>query len=225
MLVVRADDPARGLDDLRGRRVAFNALDSQSGHNALRTMLAPLAHAGRFFGGRVVTGSHGASADTVAAGDADLCAIDCVTWALLARHEPERVAGLRVLGRSAAAPGLPLITGRMVPLAAVRAAVLTVLADPALAAVARGAAAGRGGGADRARLCADPGDGAARAGRGLRVAGLTFASELELGPDREAGDVVAGDVGGAQASPAERRSRVSANSSPPRSLWRTSART
>ena len=34
MLLVRADDPAQALADLRGRRVAFNATDSQSGHNA-----------------------------------------------------------------------------------------------------------------------------------------------------------------------------------------------
>ncbi len=135
MLVVRAGDPAPDLAGLRGRRVAVNAGDSQSGHNALRAAVAPLARDGRFFGDCLVTGSHGASVDAVAAGAADLCAVDCVTWALLGRHEPERVAGLRVLGRTATAPGLPLITGTAAPLAAVRAAVMAALADPALAAV------------------------------------------------------------------------------------------
>ncbi|MBR7331604.1 PhnD/SsuA/transferrin family substrate-binding protein, partial [Klebsiella pneumoniae] len=37
-------------------------------------------------------------------------AIDCVTWALLQRHEPERLAGLAVIDRTPLTPGLPLIT-------------------------------------------------------------------------------------------------------------------
>ena len=134
MLLVRADDPAQALSDLRGRRVAVNATDSQSGHNALRAAVAPLASGGRFFASLVTTGSHTASAVTVASGAADLCAVDCVTWALLRRYEPERVAPLRVIGQTAAAPGLPLITGRAAPLAAIRAAVVAVMADPGLAA-------------------------------------------------------------------------------------------
>ena len=46
----------RALADLRGRRVALNADDSQSGRNALRAAVAPLAHDGRFFGGSILTG-------------------------------------------------------------------------------------------------------------------------------------------------------------------------
>jgi ABC-type phosphate/phosphonate transport system substrate-binding protein len=134
MLVVRADDPAESLAGLRGRRVACNARDSHSGHNALRAAVAPLAAGGRFFADHVITGAHGKSADAVAAGAADLCAIDCVSWALLERYEPERIARLRVLGRTAPAPGLPLVTGLDAPLAAVRAAVIAVSGDPALAA-------------------------------------------------------------------------------------------
>lgn len=133
MLVVRADDPAEKLVELRGRRVACNAADSQSGHNALRAAVAPLAAGGRFFAGRVITGAHGASAEAVAAGAADLCAIDCVSWALLERYEPERIARLRVLGRTESAPGLPLVTGPAAPVTAVRSAVVAAMSDPALA--------------------------------------------------------------------------------------------
>ena len=129
--VVRADDPAETLADLRGRRVAFNATDSQSGHNALRAAVAPLAPRRALLRGHASSPARtAASADAVAAGEADLCAIDCVTWAMLGRHEPERVAGLRVIGRTASAPGLPLITGPARPLAAVRAAVAAVMAMP-----------------------------------------------------------------------------------------------
>ena len=135
MLVVREGDRAQALANLRGRRVAFNATDSQSGYNALRAAVAPLASDGRFFAGTVVTGSHGASADAVAAGEADLCAIDCVTWAMLGRYEAARVAGLRVIGQTASVPGLPLITGMAGSLGAVREAVTGVMIDPDLAAV------------------------------------------------------------------------------------------
>jgi ABC-type phosphate/phosphonate transport system substrate-binding protein len=134
VLLVRADDPAQVLADLRGRRVALNATDSQSGHNALRAAVAPLATGGRFFAGVVATGSHTASAVTVASGAADLCAIDCVTWAMLDRYEPEHVAALRVIDQTAPAPGLPLITGPAAPLATIRAAVIAVMAAPDLAA-------------------------------------------------------------------------------------------
>ena len=33
-----------------------------------------------------------------------------MTWALLQRHEPERLAGLAVIDRTPLTPGLPLIT-------------------------------------------------------------------------------------------------------------------
>ncbi len=126
-LVVRADDGADALSALRGRRAAFNAPDSQSGCHALRAMVAPLARDGRFFAGLVETGSHIASARAVAEGRADLCALDCVSWALLAAEDPALVARLRVLDWSATAPSLPLITAADTPdetLDQIRAAVI-----------------------------------------------------------------------------------------------------
>jgi ABC-type phosphate/phosphonate transport system substrate-binding protein len=57
------------------------------------------------------TGSHRASAQAVAAGEADLAAIDAVTWRMLERWEPVAV-GLRVVALTAPTPGLPLIAAR-----------------------------------------------------------------------------------------------------------------
>ena len=95
--------------------------------------MAPLAQSGRFFVGSTLTGSHRTSADAVAQGVADLCAIDCVCWAILRRHEPERTEGLRAIGWTAPAPGLPLITGLASNLLAIRGAVAAVMGDPGLA--------------------------------------------------------------------------------------------
>ncbi|MXN63385.1 PhnD/SsuA/transferrin family substrate-binding protein [Stappia sp. GBMRC 2046] len=108
-LVVRDDDPADGLGDLRGRRVAYNMEGSQSGHAAMLATVAPLAHGGRFFTQALATGSHRASVRAVAEGAADVAAVDAVSWELAKRFEPS-ASRLRVLLRTRPTPGLPFIT-------------------------------------------------------------------------------------------------------------------
>ena len=109
-LIVGAESRARGIGDLRGLRCAVNGLDSQSGYNALRSVVSTVARDGRFFGSVAITGSHAASLALVASGRADVAAIDCVTHGLLARYRPQALAGTRVLCRTASAPGLPYVT-------------------------------------------------------------------------------------------------------------------
>lgn len=137
LIVVRESDPARGLDDLRGRVAAFNDPGSQSGYSALRAAIAPLAEEGRFFARAVRSGGHANSLDLVARGEADVCAVDCVTYMLLARYRPAAVAGLRALARSPAAPGLPYVTRAGADddlVARLRRGLFAALADPDLAA-------------------------------------------------------------------------------------------
>ena len=109
-LIVRGNDPATSLTDLRGRIIAFNSTDSQSGYNALRALVAPLAHGERFFSQAFETGSHRASLELVAEGRSDLAALDCVTLAGLRLSQPALCQHIRVLGWSDPYPGLPLIT-------------------------------------------------------------------------------------------------------------------
>ena len=137
-LVVRADDPARTLDDLRGRRVAINGTDSQSGYNSLRALLAPLVHGGRFFSATHVSGAHHLSVLAVRDGLADVASIDCVSLAGFQKHRPDITAGTRVLAQSAAYPGLPLITAAATPpdtMSALRDALTWVTRAPAMAQV------------------------------------------------------------------------------------------
>lgn len=136
MIVVRVDENARGLADLRGRIAAINSATSQSGYSALRSAVAHLSHKGRFFARVVESGGHPNSLAMVAAGEADVCATDCVTHALLARHRPEALAGLRVLALSPSAPGLPYVTRAAAGddlVARLRAALFAALEDPDLA--------------------------------------------------------------------------------------------
>ena len=110
-VVVRAADPAATLADLRGRRVAYNGTDSQSGYNSLRALVAPLARQGTFFASQLETGGHLRSVMAVRDGLADVASIDCVSLAEFRQHTPEAPQGIRVLCESDPYPGLPLITG------------------------------------------------------------------------------------------------------------------
>ena len=135
-LVVRRSEPGQHIADFRGGIAAFNDARSYSGWQALRALVAPLAADGAFFGASVATGSHRASLAALQVGRADIAAIDCVTLAGLQRHEPALLDGLRVIGHTAPAPGLPLITAAATPaaeLAALRRALAAACADPGLA--------------------------------------------------------------------------------------------
>ncbi|MBV8647148.1 PhnD/SsuA/transferrin family substrate-binding protein [Paludibacterium sp.] len=134
-LLVRRDDPARALADLRGRVATYNDERSQSGYHSLRAAVAPLADAGRFFAASFASGSHWRSSLAVLAGRADVAAVDCVSYVLLARRHPRVFQQLRAIGLTPAAPGLPLITGRATSaeeLALLRASLRQALAAPSL---------------------------------------------------------------------------------------------
>jgi len=132
-LLARHEDRQASLADFRGRTLAFNSTDSQSGYNSLRALIAPLADNGRFFADARETGAHRHSLSFVRQGQADIAAIDCVTLELLRRYEPEALTGLSIVGETAAAPGLPLITSASTSpdtLNLLRLALLETLADP-----------------------------------------------------------------------------------------------
>lgn len=134
-IVVRRDDPAAKLEDLRRRRCAVNEPTSNSGMNLLRAAIAPLASGGAYFDQVLLTGAHVASVEAIRDNAADVAAIDCVTWAHLQRLRPALTHGLRVLAWTAASPGLPLITSnRTEPgvTAALRRALGEVAQDPSL---------------------------------------------------------------------------------------------
>jgi len=120
-VVVRADDPRGELGEFRGAVLAVNGFDSQSGWGSILHHAAPLAEGGRFFGRVRVTGAHVRSVDRVAAGVADIAAIDLLTWGHCLRHRP--TAGrLRVLMLTDPTPGLPYIAAPGTAVAALRSA-------------------------------------------------------------------------------------------------------
>jgi ABC-type phosphate/phosphonate transport system substrate-binding protein len=135
-IIVRAASAVERLIELRGGRCAVNDPTSNSGMNLLRATIAPLAGGRPFFGAMLHSGSHRRSVAMVGADEADVAAIDCVTFEHLRRTEPLFAAAVRVIAWTVASPGLPLVTARRTDdrtLAAMRAALADIAADSAVA--------------------------------------------------------------------------------------------
>lgn len=135
-IVVSTASEFTDLASLRGTVAAINDPLSNSGMNLFRVAIAPLAADGRFFNRVLVTGSHLASLASVASGAASVAAVDTVTYGLLWRHSPERLAGIRVLAETPRGPGLPFVTRAGASDAEVgllRASLAAAIAEPALA--------------------------------------------------------------------------------------------
>ncbi|MGJ8612102.1 MAG: phosphate/phosphite/phosphonate ABC transporter substrate-binding protein [Octadecabacter sp.] len=108
LFVVRAADAQRGLAPATLGRFAYNDALSQSGWGAPVTTITAQ---GLRFHTTLRTGAHIDSMLAVANGDADLAAIDAVTWRMLQRWEP-RAGELRVVGRTGLSPGQTFITAK-----------------------------------------------------------------------------------------------------------------
>ena len=132
---VRADGPVRAPVDLAGCRAAFNTRDSMSGMLALKLVFAPLAGRQPFFTGAIETGGHIQSLEAVTRGEADVCAIDCVTVAYARRYRPSLLEPLAEIARSPPAPALPYVTAAAASdrdVTRMRQAIRAAAADPQL---------------------------------------------------------------------------------------------
>lgn len=106
VLIGREERKAFGPDC----RPAVNEPGSFSGAIALTRHAS--AH-GIVLGAPVFTGSHRASIATVRDGDADIAAIDAISWSLAAAFDD--LGDLVVMGQTAPAPSLPFITSPDMP--------------------------------------------------------------------------------------------------------------
>jgi ABC-type phosphate/phosphonate transport system substrate-binding protein len=114
-----ASAPAEGcavipLDLLRSQRFAFNSPDSMSGIIALSRDLEALGTTINLFSGRVETVGHRDSIVAIAEGRADVCAIDCRSWAMALRFEPA-AKDVQVVGWTKRRKGLPYIAAAGAP--------------------------------------------------------------------------------------------------------------
>jgi len=129
-VIVRDDSRFVRIEDLRGTRCVINTPTSHSGMNVLRALVAPLHCNGRFFSVVRMSGSHERSLQMIQQREVDVAAIDCVTYALLAKHRPSELFGSRVLHRTERVPAPPYVTAASTPpetLARMREAVFCAL--------------------------------------------------------------------------------------------------
>ncbi len=138
VIVVREDHEAEDVLEMRGAVCVINGPDSHSGMNALRALIAPVSSRRLFFSQVKVSGTHADSLDMIKRGEAEVAAIDCVTYALLGRYRPDALSGIRKLGRTYWAPGIPYVTRATLAedtIDRIRAALFRTFADPGLATV------------------------------------------------------------------------------------------
>ena len=127
-LVAHRDDARASLAEFRGARAAVNGFDSNTGMNLFRAAVAPLAGGQPFFAHVVETGSHAESLAAIAQGRADVAAVDCVSYFLIARGMSEIVQATKVFDSTQSTPALPFIVSRFLP-SQTRAAVRLALRE------------------------------------------------------------------------------------------------
>ncbi len=140
VVVVAEDSDATDVLRMRGAVCVINGPESHSGMSALRALVAPVSRGGRFFSQVKVSGTHAASLEMIKRGEAEVAAIDCVTYALMEAYRPAALAGTRRLGRTYRAPAIPYVTRWNVEEDTVRrmqSALYRTFADPGLATACR----------------------------------------------------------------------------------------
>jgi ABC-type phosphate/phosphonate transport system substrate-binding protein len=112
-IIVGADSDIDSIAASRGCVVVMNNPDSNSGMNVLRHAVAgvfdSLSDSNGFFASVVTSGGHLHSLEAVANGSADIAAIDCVSYQLIADWRPQLCADIRIIGESVKTCGLPLV--------------------------------------------------------------------------------------------------------------------
>lgn len=111
-LVVHQDSGIQTLTDLANKRLVINDPDSYSGHHAVWAYWAKLANPPQF-ASMSISGSHSHSLRMLAAGEADVAAIDCTVfdyWLQSSKPEMQAVLKqLRSIARINPAPTPPLV--------------------------------------------------------------------------------------------------------------------
>jgi len=108
-LISHRDNPGETLQDFKNKTVAINGYNSNSGMNVLRHDVARIAGGKSFFNEVVVSGGHLASIEMISNQNAELAAIDTVTYALLAQEKLFHPGDLKIIGQSAFTSPLPFI--------------------------------------------------------------------------------------------------------------------
>ena len=115
VLVTPAKDGLSSLDDFRAEQhlVAVNELGSFSGSVTFSRKIFGTGK--NIFPHYQITGSHAASLAQIARSDAMLASIDCISFHMALRENPDLEHKIKVLGYTEPFPGLPFVTSALMP--------------------------------------------------------------------------------------------------------------
>jgi len=134
LILVRADDPARSIEDLRGSSFAFVDPLSFTGRVYPESVVAPLSRKGEaFFGRTVFSHSHSDSIGMVAGARVRAAAVEDIVFNYLARRARDGLAGLRVLHSSPPFAAPPVVASPRISVEArehLRAVLLSMHESP-----------------------------------------------------------------------------------------------
>jgi len=96
-IIVHKDSQFKSFSDLKGATFVYNDEISNSGYNMPRAHLINMGETSGFFSKVVRSGSHEESIRMVAAGEADVSAVDSLVYDYDLEKKPENVRKLKIL--------------------------------------------------------------------------------------------------------------------------------
>lgn len=133
VIIAHRDSGIESVADARGKICAINMADSNTGMNLLRLEVAKLQPPSPFFARVYETHAHRKSMKAVATGEADIAAIDCVTFSLIDQIDKNTTGAIKIISQTEESPALPFITSSKTDertLSALREALQMVIQDP-----------------------------------------------------------------------------------------------
>ena len=112
-VIVRDENQAKGLPDLRGKRYAFTDSLSTSGKLLPTYLLAQLGETPEtFFKKYIYTYSHAASIEAVRVGLVDGASIDSYIWEFYEYTDPKFISGLKIIQKDEVKGTTPIVVRR-----------------------------------------------------------------------------------------------------------------
>ncbi len=111
-IIAHADSAKSDLAEFTGSTAAINNINSNSGMNVFRYAVSKHANSPSFFKNVLVSGSHILSMNLVAAGKADIAAIDAATYHFAIQQGVIDAHDLKIIGQTRYTTGLPFIVAK-----------------------------------------------------------------------------------------------------------------
>ncbi len=108
-IIARKSHPGMCLNDFSGSIATCNSRDSNSGMNVFRYEVSRITNGAPFFRQILMSGSHLTSIRNIMQGQADIAAIDAVTWHFVNVQNLTDIPKVRIIGQTVPTPGLPFV--------------------------------------------------------------------------------------------------------------------